>query len=455
MSSPKSRGPRRHGSRGARSRGASAKPPAPPSGPLVTLTIDHVGGQGDGVASYDGDRVYVPLTVAGDVVEARLGERKSDAIRSALERVITPGPGRREPACRHFGICGGCVAQHMDDHAYTEWKLDGLARTLDRAGLGTVPVAPLARVPLGGRRRARFVAIRRADGVVLGFNARQSHQIIDLAACPVTRAEIVALLPALRGVLAAVLAPRETVDVSVTSLDGGLDVCLIGALELNLEARERLASFAEAADVARLSWREDDTYGAEPVVHRRDVSLPLGGLAVAPPPGGFLQAAAEGAEALTAVVVGALAEAVPDGARVADLFCGVGTFTLPLAERLRVAAVDGDGDAVGALESAVRRSGARVETRRRDLFRDPLRPDEMTDMAAVVLDPPRAGASAQCVELAKSSVGVVVMVSCDPSSFARDARTLVAGGYRPVSIHPVDQFLWSAHLELAGVFHRG
>jgi 23S rRNA (uracil1939-C5)-methyltransferase len=273
---------------------------------------------------------------------------------------------------------------------------------------------------------------------------------VDLAACLVLEPRIVALLPALRALLAEILPPGRRTRIAVALLDGGLDVVLDWAKPPSPALFERLARFAHEADLARLSWRTDASAPADPVVQRRPAQVVIAGVPVAVAPGCFLQATARGEAALM--------DAVLDGAQgartVADLFCGVGTFALPLAAAgARVHAVDTDGAAVDALAAAAR-GNPRLATEWRNLFARPLSADELNRFDAVVLDPPRAGAKEQVGALAASRVPVVVCVSCNPDTFVRDAKILAAGGYRLVKLTPVDQFLWSAHLELAAVFAR-
>jgi 23S rRNA (uracil1939-C5)-methyltransferase len=431
--------------------------PAPPR--TAELVIDEIGARGDGVGRLDGRPVFVPFTAAGDRVRVRLGDTKGDGIRAQSLELLSPGPGRRQPPCRHFGDgsgdrCGGCTLQHLDEATCTAWTLDHLRRTLARHGLADVPIAPLAATLPGARRRARFAAVRQGARVHLGFNERASHRIVALTACPVLTPRLEALIAPLGRALVRVLAPGGTCDAVATDLDGGVDLLLVGPPALDLAAREALAALAGDADVARLSWQPHERAPMEPVAHRRPVSLSPGGVPVVPPPGAFIQPSAAGEAALTGAVTAALAGA----GQVADLYAGIGTFALPLAAGgAAVHAVEADATALGALaRAALARAGRslRITTERRDLDREPLTGTELRRFDAVVCDPPRAGAAAQCAVLAASSVAVVVAVSCNPATFVRDARTLVDGGYVLERIHPVDQFLWSAHLELVGVFRR-
>jgi 23S rRNA (uracil1939-C5)-methyltransferase len=415
----------------------------------VELTIDDIGARGDGLADLDGRRVYVPLTVPGDRVRVRLGNTRGDGVAAEMLDLLAPGPDRIEPVCRHFGLCGGCALQHLDDAAYGAWKREQVVRALARAGLGDVAVAPVLRTPSASRRRATFAALRRGGRVLLGFNERLSHRLVDLEECRVLDPAIAGLLPKLRMGLGTVLAEGGAVDVAVTHLDNGLDVLLTGGPEPGLRQREDLAAFAEAADLGRLSWRRAPSAPPEPIAARRPMVTRFGSVSVPVEPGAFLQASPAGEAAL----VQAVRDGVSDAVRIADLFAGAGTFTFPLAERAVVHAVEGDAGAQAALARAARGTG-RVTTARRDLAADPLTAAELNRFDAVVFDPPRAGAREQATALAGAGAPVVVGVSCNPASFARDARLLVDGGYELTVVTPVDQFVWAAHVELVGVFRR-
>lgn len=448
--------------RGRDPRGGRAPRRDPAAGTVIETTVTRIGGRGDGIAEGpDGRALYIPRTVPGDRVRARIASTRGDARAGELVEIIAEGPERAEPPCPHFARCGGCVLQHLSDAAYAQWKLAQLAETLARAGFAGAAVAPLARTAPGGRRRATFAASRPAGGGAarLGFNAAGGHEVVDLAVCPVIAPGLAALLPPLRELLSEILAPRRRARVAAALLDGGLDVVLEWPAPPGLELLRRLARFAEDADLARLSWRRAAGASVEPIVQRRPVGAVLGGEALggtfqALPAGGFLQASAAGEAALATAVMGAVMGAIGTARAVADLFAGVGTFSLPLARRgARVHAVDADAPALASLAAAAR-ALAHVTTQRRNLFSQPLTSLELNRYDAVVFDPPRAGARAQAEDLARSTVPTVVAVSCDLATFTRDARILAAGGYRLESVTPVDQFLWSPHLELAGVFRR-
>lgn len=416
----------------------------------LDVTIAEVGARGDGIAVAEGLRLFVPLTLPGDRVRVRVSDPagKGEGVRAELLETLDAGPGRGEPSCRHFGRCGGCTLQHMDDDTYAAWNVGIVRSTLARVGLDNVAMAPLERTPPGARRRARFGALKRGKRVWFGFNERQSHRLADLEECPILTPRLFALVEPLRRLLTAILPDGGQCDVVAADLEGGVDLLLVGPRDLGRAARETLVAFEPDA-VARIAWQADERGTAEPVANRRPVAVRFGGVSITPPPGAFLQASAEGEAALVAAVT----HAVGDAARIADLFAGLGTFSIPLSQRAAVHAVESDAAAVAAVSRSVQ--GLRLTAERRDLFEQPLTVKELNRFDAVVFDPPRAGAAAQAATLAASRVPRVVGVSCNPATFARDARILVDGGYRLTRVHPVDQFLWSAHVELVGVFERG
>lgn len=430
---------------------AERRPEPPVRGP-VEIVVERVGARGDGLAVWQGHRLYVPQALADDRMMVTFGEARADGWEAVPVTLLAEAPGRAEPPCPHAGLCGGCALQHMDDATYAAWKTELLTATLERAGLAgpEVRLNPLVRTPPGGRRRAVLTAVRRGRRLWLGFNERASHRLVDVETCPVLAPALVALLAPLRAVLAEILADGQQIDVALTLLDDGPDLVLEGLPEPKLPQLEILAAFAETQDLARLSYRTKPGGDALPIARRRTGLVGFGGVTVSPAPGAFLQASREGEAALVAAALAGC-----DGAEsVADLFAGSGTIGFPLAARTRVHAVEGDAQALAALDQGARQLAGRLTVERRDLFRDPVTAAELARFQAVVIDPPRAGAQAQAAELARSAVPVVVALSCNPATFVRDARTLVEGGYRLLEVTPIDQFLWSPHLELAALFRR-
>ena len=417
----------------------------------VELAIEWIGARGDGVGYTGGQPVYVPLTITGDRLRVQLERPRGDGYAGRILEVLAEGPGRVPAPCPHFGECGGCALQHVEDLRYAAWKEQLVATALARRGFANPPLRPLLRVAAGTRRRANLAAEHAGRAARLGFHARQSNRVVDVTGCLVLAPALSRLLPPLRAALAAILPDGERIEVTATATDGGVDLLLEGRPPLALAAREALATFAESADLARLTWRAHGL-PSDPIAMRRPPRIVFAGVAVDLPPGAFLQPTAAGEAALAAAVTQALAGC----RRVADLYAGCGTFTFPLARGARVHAVEGDAEAIGALAGAARRAvpAPAVTTEQRDLANDPLTDKELGRFDGVVFDPPRAGAKAQAEQLARSRVPKVVAVSCDPATFARDARILVDGGYRLLEATPIDQFVWSPHVEIAAVFVR-
>ncbi len=431
-------------------------------GRQVELVIEGLGARGDGFASLDGRPVFVPFTLAGDRVRVRLTGERGGGYKAEVLELLEEGAGRIEPPCPHFGTCGGCALQHLSDAAYGQWKRDLVGQALAQRGLHEVPVAALVRIAPGTRRRATLAATRDGGKVILGFHGRESHRVVDLETCLVLTPGLTALLPALREALVPLLAAREIAALTLCETETGIDLLIVSATAPNLAAREALAALAEAQDLARLSWAQQSWAGRpaagaapepEPVVLRRPPSLRFAEVAVAPPPGGFLQPTVAGEAALVDRVLAYLPE---DVETIAELYAGCCTFTFPLARRARVHAVERDAAALAALWAAARQAGlaGRITVTAQDLARAPVLAEDLEGGDCVVFDPPRAGAREQAAEIARSSVPAAVAVSCNPKTFARDARILVDGGFALVEITPVDQFPWTGHLELVAKFRR-
>src|SRR5262249_19890355 len=340
---------------------------------------------------------------------------------------------------------------HVGDQEYASWKAQLVRTALARRGFTDPPLRPLLRVAPGTRRRASLAAERMGNSVRLGFHARESHQVIDATGCLVLTPALSVLLPLLRDAFRAILIDGERIEMTATVTDGGIDLLLKGRRPLSLEVRESLAAFAAGADLARITWRVDRA-APDPIAIRRPARIAFAGAAGDLPPGAFLQPTVAG----EAVLVAAVRQALSGCRRVADLYAGCGTFTFPLAREGRVHAVEGDAEAIDALAGASRRTalGQVVTTENRDLASDPLREEELQRFAGGVFDPARAGARAQAERLARSTIAKVVAVSCDPATFARDARILVDGGYRLLEATPIDQFIWSPHVEVIALFER-
>lgn len=416
---------------------------------IVELVVAALGAQGDGIAEWRGAPVFIPFAVPGDRVRVALGARRGPGREARIVELIAAAPRRGEPVCRHFGSCGGCALQHLAAEDYRAVKLGALTAALRRAGIDPAVVAPLRAVS-PARRRARLGLWRPGDPTapaVIGFRERFRHALVDLGECPVLEPALFALVAPLRRAAAAFVPPGGPAEAMLTRCDSGIDLLIETVAPPALGALEALAGFAAAHDLARIVWRAggDDI----PLVARRPVRVIFSGTAVPLPPGGFLQASAAAEVLLVSEVIAAIGGRGP----VLDLYAGLGTFSFALARAGPVHAVEGDAAAVAALAAAARGTpGVTIE--RRDLDRDPLSGAALAGYAAAVFDPPRAGARRQAAALAAAAIETIVAVSCNPATFARDAALLVAGGYRLANVTPIDQFVWTPHLELVATFRR-
>ena len=406
-----------------------------------TLHIAALGHGGDGIAEMPEGRLFVPYTLPGETVTV---DRAGDRVR--LAAILDPSPHRVEPVCRHFGTCGGCALQHMERHTYLAWKRETVARSLKLAGVAAT-VEPVVAVPVASRRRAVLTALNTGGRVLLGFQRRGSNEIVAIEECPVLVPAISSRLGLLRELARIALKPRRPGRIAVLAADNGLDIAVTGAGKPDARMLAALGGLGSDPALARLT-----VDGREIFMSRRP-ELDAGGAMLLPPAGSFVQAAAAAEAAMAAAVLAHVGDAAP----VMDLFAGSGTFTLRLARRAAVTAVEGEASLVAAIEAAANRSrGLKpITTRRRDLFRNPVSPRELDDFGAVVFDPPAAGARAQAEALAGSRVPRVVAVSCNPATLARDARILVDGGYQLECVLPVDQFVFSAEIEVVATFTRG
>jgi 23S rRNA (uracil1939-C5)-methyltransferase len=405
------------------------------------VTIARLGAKADGIAGVEGGQAFVPYALPGETVTIeRQGER------ARLVSIETPSPEREEPFCPYFGVCGGCATQHMRHAFYEGWKRGNLVETLRRARI-EAPVEALVDAHGAGRRRITLHARVPSGNLRVGYMAARRHEVVEIAFCPIAEPGLKERAPGIARALAERLAPaRKPLDIQITAAETGFDVDLRGHGAVNDRDRQELVALAAELDLARLSLHGDV------LVERRAPVVTMGRAAVVPPPGSFLQATRAGEAALARVVL----DACSGARRVADLFCGVGPFALRLADRAEVHAAEADAGAIVALDKAARGTPGlrRVTGEVRDLFRRPLLVPELDRFDAVVLDPPRAGAEAQARQLAVSKVPLVVAVSCDAGTFARDAAILIAAGYRLERVVPIDQFKHSPHVELVGVLRR-
>lgn len=409
------------------------------SGSIVTIA--RLGSGGDGIADTPAGPLYVPFALPGESVNVARTKDRGDIV-SLLSR----SPQRVEPACRHFGDCGGCAMQHLDDATYRGWKRGKVVEALRARGVDA-PVAGLVACRPGTRRRVTYAARNTQAGLLLGYHAAMSGRIVDIAEDPITLPAIVDRLPELRELAKLLAAGAAPFRLAVTATESGLDVQAQELPKLAEKVRLAAAAFAMSAGLARLAL------DGEILVEPRKPRVSFGDVPVEPPPGAFLQATADAEAAMASLVLGHLGKA----RRVADLFSGCGTFALRLARGAEVLAAEADPAALAALERGFRSTGGqlkRVTTERRDLFRRPLNAAELDRFDGVVFDPPRAGAEDQSKQIARSSVPLVAAVSCNPGTLARDLAILVAGGYRVTQVVPIDQFLWSPHVEAVAVLRR-
>lgn len=401
------------------------------------LVIDRLGHRGDGIVDAGAEPIFVPGALPGETVEVDAVPGHPD--RRTLLRVDVPSPTRIAPVCPHFGICGGCAVQHWQTERYRAWKRDLVVSALRQAGIDA-PVGDLIDAHGEGRRRAVFHARGAGDILKVGFSAQRAHQIIAIDRCPILAKSLDSALKAAWAIAEVLRPARKPLDIQVTATDVGLDIDVRGSGPLTVPLTAALAGVAAAQDVARL------TRHGELVAQRRAPTLRIGKATVALPPAAFLQATAEGEAVLARLAL----EFCAGAAAVADLFSGIGPFALRLAEKSRVRAVDDDEAALAALKRAAATTGGLkpVEVEQRDLFRRPLAMEELDGFDAVLFDPPRQGAQLQARALAASAVPLIVAVSCNAATLARDVQLLMEGGYRLACVMPVDQFRYSPHVEI-------
>ena len=402
--------------------------------------VERLGRRGEGVLSNAaGERALASLVLPGEVIAG-----DPVAGRIAQPRITAPSPHRVRPACPHYRSCGGCSLMHGSDAFLRDWKVEQVIGALRAQGL-TAQVDGIHVSPPRSRRRAVLSGRRTRKGALVGFHARASEVIVDLSDCHVLRPAITAALPLLRDIVLAGASRQGEIGLTVTETPAGLDLAARGGKSMDGGLFTALAALAERGDLARLDWDGQ-------AVTRRPPALPMGRARVVPPPGSFLQATAEGEAALIAVA----RDIVGDSARVLDLYAGCGTFTLPLAERAEVHAVEGLAAPLQALDSAWRGAAGlhRITTEVRDLAKNPLLPADLDPYDVIVIDPPRAGAEAQAREIACSQVGKLAWISCEPAGFARDARILAGKGFTLSRLYVVDQFRWSPHVETIAEFRR-
>ena len=404
----------------------------------MTFTIARLGHLGDGIIQGPEGSIFVAQTLPGEEVD---GTVKGDTL--ADVRILTPSVHRVKPPCSHARTCGGCMMQHASDAFVADWKTTIVRTALAAQGL-EADLRPIITSPPRSRRRATLAARRTKGGVLMGFHSRASDVLVGVPECQLLHPDLIGAFPALEAIVKLGGSRSQEMDLAITRTSSGGDVAVTGGKPADSTQRMDLARLVEAFGLARLSWNgEVIAQRAQPMMRFGRANVPL-------PVGAFLQATAEGEAALLASVKGAVGPA----RRIIDLFAGIGTFGLPLAENAEIHAVEGDVAMLIALDKGFRMAEGikRVTNDIRDLYRRPLEPDEFKGYDAVVIDPPRAGAEAQSHTLAKSKVPVIAAVSCNPATFARDAKILTQAGYKLNWVQVVDQFRWSPHVELAAQF---
>lgn len=406
----------------------------------MTLKIRQVSIQGDGIADSSEGPIYVPFTLTGEVVDG-------DVVGNRIPkpRIVEPSSNRVKTPCSHFKSCGGCAMQHASDEYLADWKTDVVKNALAAHDLSST-FKPIITSPAQSRRRATFAAERTKKGVLIGFHGRASDTVVAIPSCKLLHSDIMATMPALEALTKIGASRKARISISVTHSTAGADVSVADAKEADGPMMVELGALVEQFKLSRLSWNGEIIAIRTPPIQTFD------GIAVSPPAGAFLQATESGQIALTDSVL----DAVGDAKNIVDLFSGCGTFSLPLARKAQVLAIEGDASLLKALDAGWRngRGLKTLETQKRDLFRNPVLPEDFKKFNAVVIDPPRAGAKAQCEELAKTGIPRIAFVSCNPVTFARDAKILVNAGYTIEWVQVIDQFRWSAHVELVALFTK-
>ncbi len=416
------------------------------------LLIHELGPMGDGMHRSERGHVYVGRALPGDLVQVKIQEGTGGVLRGELIRVITASPHRVQAPCVNYDVCGGCTIQHADNAFYRNWKIEIVRAALSREGLEPEVWREPVFLPAGQRRRVTFAAAKKNNVVTLGYFRRRSHQATSIAECLTADPAIMDLRNKLATLLVPILQEGKSADIFIQVVGGQFEIVITGPIgkkaKSDLHVDEAVAQIVQIPNVARISWRPHERGEPEVMLGVNPLRASFGALSVALPPLAFLQPTKAGEDAL----VSAVTEVLPKTGKFADLFSGCGTFSGPMLKCGSVDAYESTGSAVRALDKA--KGALPLRAIQRDLFRKPLVSDEANRYDAIVFDPPRAGAQEQVKALAASDVPLLIDVSCNPATFARDARILVDGGYRLESIRVIDQFTWSHHVELVGAFRK-
>lgn len=427
---------------------------------IVELAINHIADMGDGVAKYYGRNIFIPMSCPGDIVKAKIFDNGKNPIKTNFLDLVKPSSERQKPACKHFGECGGCSAQHLGVQIYKNFKQNILNNIIKDLGVDDNVVESIFEVGKYSRRRAEFKVSISKGKVAIGFFANKSHDIVDLKECPVSQKELTNILPGLKLCIENLKKPGAIKAISITIIDNGLDIFIISNKNINENDKNILKSFAKENRVIRLSQyikkagagSSSDSH-ASLIYDCNNSTVNFSGIDVEIPIGAFLQATKKGEDAITEFVKNNL-----EGCNnIADLYSGCGTYSFPLAKEAKmVAAYEGSDEMVSAMHNAIARNNltARIAATSRDLFKNPLSDNDLNNFDGIVINPPRNGALPQVKNIAKSMVDKLVMVSCNPATFKRDAKYLLENNYKLIKAMPIDQFFWSRHLEVVAFFSR-
>ena len=418
------------------------------------ITIDYIGRRGDGVGEWQGKPVFVPRVLPGELIHLQIGATRDKGHAGRLLDIKEKSTDRIAPPCPHYDQCGGCALQHWDDTAYRAWTQERVKELLHKNNLTPQEWKEPVFVPPHTRRRAHLAALLKSKKLYLGFHGARTHNIADIPDCMLLSPRLQNLTNAMRPYLMNILTDGKAADIFIQDTGIAIDVMITGLIgsrkEPQLKQREAMIAMAEECKISRVSWQFKERDEPETIVQYTPVTKQSGDLSVALPPGAFLQPSAQGEAALIAAVTAPLGEKL----KIADLYAGCGTFSGPLLKHGHVHAVESDADAINALQKSARTANSNITTERRDLIDNPLTEKELKKFDAVIFDPPRAGAASQVEKLAASNVKTIIGISCNPATFARDAKTLCENGYILQSVQIIDQFTWSAHIEIAALFKK-
>ena len=429
--------------------------------PKIELIIDRIGGKGDGVSeineiqntsSGQKQSYFVPGTLPGEHVLARPVSKTNEGIFGQLLEIIKIADDRVTAPCSYFGVCGGCSLQHWAPTSYQQWKIARIKNAIEKISSPGTIVDDLVPAKAEARRRADLSIRHLKTRSVLGFYERDSNKIVDIEACSLLDPEIINFSNAFRKVSHLLIQPDESSRISINKLDTGLDVLVFLESDLSLEGLEAINDLANSHNLCRVSASIAPSNDIIPIIEKNTPIMKFSEVSIIPPPGAFLQATKEGTRLITEAVISGIGGAK----RILELFSGCGTLSIPLQYHATVHAVEGDQLAAAALRKATVKAGidSRLSVEIRDLIKDPVPADKLSKYDAIVFDPPRSGAKKQAEQIAKNGPHTVVAVSCNPNTFARDGKILIEGGYELKKVTPIDQFLWSPHIELVALFYR-